>query len=315
MSQLLPSPFTLLMLLVNGSLALLWLLMHRRRLPQRLDSVFRYGKAYEKRGGSSRSRQDRAETPSEGHSNKLLQMLTTTTLPKSCFRWFYVAALVMDVACFLAPHHLAPLVRLLFARGAGVYLSLHSSYVTVWLLQLLHVSRRAYECFFVSVYAPSSLMLLLHAATGLAFYAGSAVVICNRAFVGDGAHPASVTCTCLAVSLTLYASGSWIQWISHQTLAGLRRRRRPDGKLLLVTMDHMIPYGHWFEYTSNPHYFGEVLIYASFVVVTGFDATFLHVFLYVLFSHLLMAEQSHRWYQQTFGHLYPHRCILFPFLL
>ena len=65
---------------------------------------------------------------------------------------------------------------------------------------------------------------------------------------------------------------------------------------------------------SHPHYFAELLIYASLLLVSHFDPTFLLITAYVLATHLLMAEQSHRWYLDTFGKLYPTRRILIPWV-
>lgn len=295
------SLFAILMILVNVTLTIHWYLMHRCLISSRLQHIYQYGKTWKPL---------KHDVATSGLSN-LLYIITTTTVPKSCFRFFYVAAIAMNVIFFMMPDYIVLPVQLIFARG-DVVASKHSLYRIILGLEVAQVVRRCYECFFISVYSPSSRINLSHLATGFGFYAGVALIITNYGLVDVGTEAAPADIVTVVVGIAVFSAGFWSQYQSHLTLARLRRRTRPDGKQLIVTFDHMIPYGRLFDHVSNPHYFAEVLIYASLLILSQFDFTFQLLFYYVLITHCIMGEQSHRWYQEKFKELYPDRKILVP---
>lgn len=297
------SLFSVLMTVVNVMLAVHWLQMHRRLMSPLVQQVYRYGKTLH-------SIQSATSAKSEPEASAITTFLTMT-VPKSSFRFFYVVALILNVGAFIQSEQLEPLICLLFRRDKVTYSGL-TPYLLIWCLEVVQVVRRGYECFFVSVYSPSSRINVYHLISGFGFYAGVALIITNYAFSDTGSQPVTVSFVSILFGLIFFAVGSLVQCRSHVTLAGLRRRTRPDGKRLIVTYDHMIPYGHLFQLVSNPHYLAEVMIYAAFLLISHFDFTFLLLFLYVLLSHMIMAEQSHQWYQEKFKKLYPSRAVLIP---
>lgn len=289
------SLYSVLMVLVNLILTLHWYQMHRQVMSPVLQRVYKYGKTLD----SSKGAADKEET----------SILTKVTVPKSSFRLFYVSAIILNISCFLFADELKPLIFLLFWKS-GVTFTCHAHYLLVWFLELVQVLRRCYECCVVSVYSPSSRINVFHLVSGFGFYAGVALIITDFGYLEKESQSFSFICT--AIGLGLFVWGSSIQWQSHQILAGLRRRTRPDGKKLVVTYEHMIPYGHWFEVISNPHYFAEIVIYAGILMMSKFEFTFLILFWYVVVSHMVMGEQSHNWYTDKFKELYPQRKVLIP---
>ena len=295
------SPFALLMILVNAILTVHWYLMRRCLMSTQLQHFYQYGKTWQPVKNSDTS---------SGFAG-LVYSIITTTAPKSYFRLFYIAAIAMNITCFMLPNYSLFPVQLMFGRG-DIIASKHTRYLLIFTLEVLQVMRRCYECFVISVYSPSSRINMSHVVTGFVFYAGVALIIANYGFLDAGTEAPPVSFVTIAIGVTVFSAGFWLQLESHRTLAGLRRRVRPDGKKLIVTYDHMIPYGHLFEFVSNPHYFAELLIYAALLIISQFDFTFQLLCYYVLIAHCVMGEQSHRWYQEKFKDLYPNRKILIP---
>ena len=142
----------------------------------------------------------------------------------------------------------------------------------------------------------------------------------------------------VGVSLNVYAQ--YNQYLHHSILGNYRSlSRREKGQT------YFIPFGHWFEYVSCPHYLAEILIYASFAIllhpsvhdddadtdgvgVVVCDANrwiaeicFLilpwrHVvlLLWVAINVAVSAQSSHGWYQNQFKAYPKNRCALIPFL-
>lgn len=96
--------------------------------------------------------------------------------------------------------------------------------------------------------------------------------------------------------LLIFATGFIINKISDEKLRNLRRLN-PD--------EYMIPEGWLFKYISNPHYFGEIIEWAGWAVMTwSLPGLAFAVF---TFANLFpRAVTSHKWYKNTF-HDYPQK--------
>ncbi|KAL8207399.1 UNVERIFIED_CONTAM: hypothetical protein K2H54_055983 [Gekko kuhli] len=94
-------------------------------------------------------------------------------------------------------------------------------------------------------------------------------------------------------------------------LANLRKNKSGE----VVSLDHSIPFGDWFEMVSCPHYFAEVLIYVSMGVTFGFkNLTWWLVVTYVLFNQAVSATLCHEFYLSNFKHYPKGRKAYIPFL-
>ena len=85
----------------------------------------------------------------------------------------------------------------------------------------------------------------------------------------------------------------------------------------VVSYEHAIPRGGWFDYVSCPHYLMEIIIYLSFLLIGGpRHVTLLSVVIFVITNQLVAGYMTHRWYCTHFGSLYPaQRKAVIPFLL
>ncbi len=95
------------------------------------------------------------------------------------------------------------------------------------------------------------------------------------------------------------------QWQCHRILARLR------------ATGYGIPTGGWFEGLTMPHYWAEVLIYVSVVLVQPRHALCGWLMMVWVASNLsISATRSHEWYQHTFGPTFArlNRRIIVPWL-
>lgn len=67
-----------------------------------------------------------------------------------------------------------------------------------------------------------------------------------------------------------------------------------------------MPTEGWFKYVSCPHYFAEILIYCSYVLLMGthrgggFGQGYVLVALWVFSNQACVAGSMHQWYQRKF---------------
>jgi len=114
------------------------------------------------------------------------------------------------------------------------------------------------------------------------------------------------------VGLCLFTWASLHQHRCHRILANLRDH---GVRRNLSVHSYSLPQGDWFEYVSSPHYFAEVLIYASLLVIfvtTDWRTNWWLVEVFTASTLLLGARQVHLWYRQTFEDYPKHRKIIVP---
>jgi len=88
----------------------------------------------------------------------------------------------------------------------------------------------------------------------------------------------------------------------------LRQFRRHSPK-------YQIPKGGLFEYVSAPHYFGEILEWAGFVVACNFSTPSLAFLVFTASNLIPRAVAHHAWYQTAFAETYPiKRKAILPFV-
>lgn len=116
---------------------------------------------------------------------------------------------------------------------------------------------------------------------------------------------------CHIIGGILFIYSSYIQFESHQILANLRKDK--NGKV--VTHQHSIPRGRWFELVSCPHYMAEILIYLSIsIVLAGQSRTWWLVFLFVVVNQLVVGKFNHDWYIRKFDNYPKSRRAVIPFV-
>ncbi|CAD7082377.1 unnamed protein product [Hermetia illucens] len=278
-------------------------------LPTIIKQSFRYGKMSYK-----------------GDQSRITSLLE---IPKSWFKHFYVFSLIWSIAavalaarCYLVSLQSAPTVVLWFldivtgSKERQVEVDSTTCLIAVVLI-FLQCARRWYETHFIQIFSSKSKINLSHYLVGYFHYFASITGIIANAegFVrGSNARPVKITdlniLGIVAVMLFLY---SWLQqYLSNLTLVNLRKSK--DGKV--VTEDHLMPQGGWFEDVSSPHMLFEVLMYVALMLLMPYSVTMRYAALWVLSNQVETAWLTHKWYQQTFGSKYPkRRKAIFPKIL
>ena len=108
------------------------------------------------------------------------------------------------------------------------------------------------------------------------------------------------------IGITLFIIGFYINNKSDSYLISLRKGKKKKG--------YVIPKKGLFNYVSCPNFFGEILEWLGFAVMT-WSVAGLAFFLWTSFNLVPRALSHHRWYKNTF-HEYPKdRKAIFPFIL
>eukprot|EP00252_Welwitschia_mirabilis_P004240 TRINITY_DN14515_c0_g1_i2.p1 TRINITY_DN14515_c0_g1~~TRINITY_DN14515_c0_g1_i2.p1 ORF type:complete len:107 (+),score=1.10 TRINITY_DN14515_c0_g1_i2:167-487(+) len=96
-------------------------------------------------------------------------------------------------------------------------------------------------------------------------------------------------------------------------LLSLRKDKRSD--TLKKGQRYQIPKGGLFEFVSCPNYFGEIVEWLGWAILTWSRAG-LGFFVYTVANLGPRAAAHHDWYREKFGSAYPKsRKILIPFLV
>ena len=108
-----------------------------------------------------------------------------------------------------------------------------------------------------------------------------------------------------AIGLVIFITGFAINKISDEKL----RRLRPEG-----VKDYVIPQGWLFNYVSSPHYFGEIMEWLGWAIMTWSWAGF--AFFVFTFANLFpRGISSHKWYHSNFPDYPSGRKAIIPFLI
>ncbi len=170
----------------------------------------------------------------------------------------------------------------------------------VWILLLLHLSRRLYECLYVHVWG-SSTMNITAFFIGLIYYVMLPFVFIPvnvtelnvypsedyssgfNSIPDITAHPRSTTrfetssllgnvterrlTVLFAVGLVIW--GQYEQYIHHTLLAELRKTRKQRERVprSAYISKYGLPQGNWFRFVSSPHYLSEIIIYIGLLTL------------------------------------------------
>lgn len=187
------------------------------------------------------------------------------------------------------------------------------------ILMAIQASRRLYETLFISVFASTSKINMIHYLYGHAFYlAAAASTVCpillsqtSSKFVTIDLIDHLVTGR-RALVFVLFIYVSHYQHRCHVILANLRK----DKSGRVIAEQHYAPSGGLFEYVSCPHFLTEVIIYLLIVVVQEFSSSYWNlIFLLVLTTQVFNAMSAHKWYKRKYNDYPPDRRAIIPGLL
>jgi 3-oxo-5-alpha-steroid 4-dehydrogenase 1 len=103
----------------------------------------------------------------------------------------------------------------------------------------------------------------------------------------------------------VWGFGVFINWWSDQMLLNLRR----GGK-----KGYFIPYGGLFRWVSCPNFFGEILEWTGFAIMTWSPAALVFA-LWSFFNLVPRALDHHKWYKETFPDYPLRRKAVIPFIV
>jgi hypothetical protein len=179
----------------------------------------------------------------------------------------------------------------LMAYLTGVILNLWlMQYHSTWIMILfqIHLFRRLWETLFVTKFSTVKQIRLPLFVFAITFYIFVPLTLFQQSDHLQG------------LSIFLFLFGNLVQYQSHVILAQLRHHQ-----------EYSIPHGAWFEYSTNPHYFAEILIYLSFYLSSdGFS--FLPCLLFVIINLVSSSIDSYDWYVEKFKEFPRDRNILIP---
>lgn len=107
------------------------------------------------------------------------------------------------------------------------------------------------------------------------------------------------------VGLMIFAAGFVINKISDEKLRSLRS----EG-----VKEYVIPQGWLFRYISSPHYFGEIMEWMGWAIMT-WSLEGLAFFVFTFSNLFPRAISTHKWYQLNFQDYPPGRKAIFPFII
>jgi steroid 5-alpha reductase family enzyme len=105
--------------------------------------------------------------------------------------------------------------------------------------------------------------------------------------------------------ILLFITGFIINKISDEKLRNFRKQKPSE---------YVVPDGWLFDYISSPHYFGEIIEWAGWAVIT-WSLPGLAFFIFTFANLFPRAISSHRWYKKNFPDYPPERKAIIPFIL
>lgn len=247
--------------------------------------------------------------------------------PKSYFKHFYCVAVI----CFTyglyqatnvyifgndVPQHIFNFLDAVTQEDRKSNITATSVYIALCLMTL-QVYRRFHDTHFVSVFGKNSRINIIHYALGMLHYPGAAIALFSEApkFSNNTVYASNdinllklTVLDCLAIALFLWAW--WHQYTTSKILADLRKNKNGE----VITNEHKLPFGDWFEYLSSPPQVAEILMYTSITLILYKNTTWWYVYMWVIVNQVECSLLSHWWYEKTFKNFPKNRKALIPFI-
>lgn len=107
------------------------------------------------------------------------------------------------------------------------------------------------------------------------------------------------------IGIILFITGMIINWQSDEILFKLRKPGETGYK---------IPYGKMYKYISCPNYFGEIMEWTGFAILTWCLPS-LSFLIWTLVNLMPRAISNHKWYRENFNEYPSERKAFIPFIL
>jgi 3-oxo-5-alpha-steroid 4-dehydrogenase 3 / polyprenol reductase len=237
-------------------------------------------------------------------------------VPKRYFQHFYLVGALWNLAFLWVglfwPHFERSAFACPYAAEEGrPWLSL-SSVVPYLGLYQLHLSRRLYECYYVSRFSTGGKMHVFQYLFGLVFYLFVPITIASTV---DVTIQGGLDATAVLFGTWVFLYGNWKQHRLHVILARLRDSREHKASSSLTM--YRLPRGDWFDHISSPHYTAEIVIYIGLMgTLTRFhvDPVWLGMITVIVLNLTFSASATHRWYANKFKGEFTqsNRSVIFP---
>ena len=297
--------------IINNALILIYLSLSTAAIASRfvpfLQELARHGKTRqspENNKGAGTAIALTKPSSSQSPSASFQQtVLPDVTVPKRFFLHFYVWGTLCTCICLLVrcnynddnPHH---------------------HHVSIFVLTLVHLLRRIYECCRVHVWRPDSRMHVAGYALGLMHYTlVSLTVYCSSHYHDHNQYNNNSIATTVSfvagVMICLY--GQVQQHRHHVLLANLRRQHNNDTNN--NNNSYTVPSGAWFDWVVCPHYLAEIVVYLGFATVLGWTGPASTMVLWVGTNLTVSAWHTYDWYaRNNYTQRYlGSRCAIVPF--
>ncbi|CAG9836980.1 unnamed protein product [Diabrotica balteata] len=248
-------------------------------------------------------------------------------IPKACFKHFYVVALncyavvfAMVTAVYLlkyeVPWWVVELIDLVGGEERVSFVTPTQTYVVICLMSL-QVIRRFYDTHFVSIFGKHSYINIHQYFVGIVYYPATALAILCEApkfahispYESENVDISNLTYV-ERFSILLFLWAWWHQYKATEILANLRKNKSGQ----IITSDHKLPRGDWFEYISSPLQAAEIVMYTALTIILRYNITWFFVYAWVIVNQVETMLLSHWWYQETFRDLPKKRKAVIPFV-
>ncbi len=196
----------------------------------------------------------------------------------------------------------------------------HSAIYPLLVLFAIHCGRRWWECVNITEYG-SSQMHIAGYLVGLFHYILVPITLEIASIEGRQETLKKFAISSILVQIVgilLFGFGNYLQYNSHLILFKVKRSQLSKKKDDQSRMTYTLPSGGGFEYCCCPHYFAEILIYLSLIVVESKSVAMWSMLVWVVVNLSVVAFKQYQYYlQHCFEELELKNrqySILFPFL-
>ncbi|KAI9296731.1 hypothetical protein K502DRAFT_347776 [Neoconidiobolus thromboides FSU 785] len=172
--------------------------------------------------------------------------------------------------------------------------------------------RRYYETIKIHQFSANSKMNVLILLLGIYYYFNLSLLLNFNAVLSYAIykqnHTSLTTDVTFYFSIALFFYSSYHQFNCHVDLANLRNND--------IKEKYSLPLTSYFKYCSNPHYYHELLIYLSFLLMDQFKSlNLIFISLLVVLNLIITAYSNHHWYFENmpkYKHIVKNRHAILP---
>uniref|UniRef100_U5EHQ2 Polyprenal reductase n=1 Tax=Corethrella appendiculata TaxID=1370023 RepID=U5EHQ2_9DIPT len=251
-------------------------------IPVFITQTFRYGK--------------------HAHKGRLDKFVSLLEVPKSWFAHFYLFSAVWSILGFYltirvclygyqCPAFVLKFLDICCTSFRYEKTSNSTTFIAMFLI-LLQCIRRFYETHFVQVFSSKIKINLSHYFVGYIHYFGTVVLTLSQSegFVRSPTHRSATFSFGTLIWTCLFLYAWYHQFKSNLILANLRKNKQGN----VVTEEHKLPVGGYFEKISSPHMFFEILMYVALYGILCENTSWIWIFIWVLTNQVSNAWLTHQ---------------------